>query len=48
MLAINIPDLRRTAGGFHLNGLYRHGFLMAPVLAVEVVQQLGKEMAGKR
>lgn len=44
----NIPVLRRTAGGFHLNGLYRHGFLMAPVLAIELVQQLRKEMVGKR
>lgn len=42
----NIPVLRRTAGGFHLNGLYRHGFLMAVVLALELVQQLRKEMAG--
>jgi glycine oxidase len=31
--ADNLPRLRRQAGVLHLNGLYRHGYLMAPVLA---------------
>ena len=31
--ADNRPRLRLRAGVLHLNGLYRHGYLMAPVLA---------------
>jgi glycine oxidase len=29
----NIPRLTRTGGRLHVNGLYRHGFLLAPALA---------------
>lgn len=29
----NLPRLRRAAGALHVNGLYRHGFLLAPALA---------------
>ncbi|HVN45642.1 MAG TPA: FAD-dependent oxidoreductase [Steroidobacteraceae bacterium] len=29
----NLPRLRRVAGRLYLNGLYRHGFLLAPALA---------------
>lgn len=29
----NLPRLRMVDGVLHLNGLYRHGYLMAPVLA---------------
>lgn len=39
----NIPVLRHVADRFFLNGLYRHGFLMAPALAVELVQRLRKD-----
>jgi glycine oxidase len=29
----NVPRLRRVGGRLHANGLFRHGFLMAPALA---------------
>lgn len=29
----NLPRLRREGGTLHVNGLYRHGFLLAPALA---------------
>jgi len=29
----NIPKLRQDKGRFHVNGLYRHGFLLSPALA---------------
>ena len=29
----NLPRLRREGGALHVNGLYRHGFLLAPALA---------------
>jgi glycine oxidase len=29
----NLPRLRRRGGALHVNGLYRHGFLLAPALA---------------
>lgn len=41
----NIPALRRVRDRIHLNGLYRHGFLMAPVLAQELVQMIESEVA---
>lgn len=41
----NIPAIRRDGGRLHLNGLYRHGFLMAPALAGNLVALLLKEPA---
>ncbi|MGD9917340.1 MAG: FAD-dependent oxidoreductase [Paenirhodobacter sp.] len=41
----NIPEIRREGDRLHLNGLYRHGFLMAPVLALDLVALLQKETA---
>jgi glycine oxidase len=29
----NLPRLRHVGGALHVNGLYRHGFLLAPALA---------------
>ena len=29
----NLPRLRRAGGALYVNGLYRHGFLLAPALA---------------
>ena len=29
----NLPRLLRRDGRWHLNGLYRHGFLLAPAMA---------------
>jgi len=40
----NVPVLRREANRIHLNGLYRHGFLMAPALSLEILQLLKKEI----
>ncbi|ANT63428.1 thiamine biosynthesis protein thio (plasmid) [Salipiger sp. CCB-MM3] len=36
----NLPALRRTPGRIHLNGMYRHGFLMAPVLAEDLADEI--------
>ncbi len=36
----NLPAVRRTAGGLCLNGLFRHGFLLAPALAQEAADLL--------
>ena len=41
----NIPVVRRIGDTFYLNGLYRHGFLMAPVLATDLAIALNKELA---
>lgn len=43
--ADNLPAVRRIAERFHLNGLYRHGFLMAPVLAIELANLIQTEFA---
>jgi glycine oxidase len=40
----NIPAIRREADRLHLNGMYRHGFLMAPVLAEELAGLLTREL----
>lgn len=41
----NIPAIRRIGGRIHVNGMYRHGFLMAPVLAVQLAQMMTEELA---
>ena len=38
--ADNVPRLTHAAGRWHLNGLYRHGFLTAPALAEQLADQL--------
>ena len=43
--ADNTPALRAEGGRLHLNGMYRHGFLMAPILAERLAERLCKEMA---
>lgn len=43
--ADNIPALRQDGDRIHLNGLYRHGFLMAPALAEDLAALLLKEPA---
>lgn len=40
----NIPAIRHQGGRIHINGMYRHGFLMAPVLAERLVIQLQHEV----
>lgn len=41
----NIPALRRDGDRIHVNGMYRHGFLMAPVIAGDLVRMMTKETA---
>jgi glycine oxidase len=41
----NLPAIRQDGDRIHLNGMYRHGFLMAPVLAEELAQMLIQEPA---
>jgi glycine oxidase len=36
----NLPRLRRAGGALHVNGLYRHGFLLAPALARRAAEVL--------
>ena len=43
--ADNIPVLRRDGDRIHVNGMYRHGFLMAPALAGDLVELLKGEMS---
>lgn len=38
--ADNIPTVQHDAGRWHLNGLYRHGFLLAPALAQQLAARL--------
>jgi glycine oxidase len=40
----NLPGIRRDGERLHVNGMYRHGFLMAPALADEVVGILQEEI----
>jgi glycine oxidase len=39
----NLPEIRYENGIFSLNGMYRHGFLLAPVMAEKLMQQLTQE-----
>lgn len=41
----NIPAIRRDGDHIHVNGMYRHGFLMAPVLATALAQMMTEELA---
>ncbi len=41
----NLPALRDDCGHIHLNGLYRHGFLMAPALAEDLADNLADDLA---
>lgn len=38
--ADNIPKIIYENGKFYINGMYRHGFLFAPVLAEQLIQQI--------
>ena len=43
--ADNIPGLRQRGETTHVNGLYRHGFLLAPALAGQLAKQLFQEQS---
>jgi len=36
----NIPDVRRAGDVFYVNGLYRHGYLLAPAMAMKVANMI--------
>lgn len=40
----NIPKIVEQDGHFYVNGMYRHGFLLAPVLATQFIEKI----AGKK
>ncbi len=42
--ANNLPRLTRQGGTLYLNGLYRHGFLLAPAMAAKAAEQLLSEV----
>lgn len=39
----NLPRLTEVNGTFHVNGLYRHGYLLAPAMAAQLAEQLLQE-----
>lgn len=39
----NLPEIRYRDGVFYLNGMFRHGFLLAPIMAEKLIQQLAQE-----
>ena len=41
----NLPRVSEHDGILHVNGLYRHGFLLAPAMAGEVARRLLAEQA---
>jgi len=41
----NLPQVRYENGRFYLNGLYRHGFLLAPIMAEKLMLQLTQEIS---
>ena len=41
----NIPAIRHLEDRIHVNGMYRHGFLMAPILAMKLARMMTKERA---
>ncbi|MGR3379414.1 FAD-dependent oxidoreductase [Salipiger abyssi] len=41
----NLPAIRQIGDRIEVNGMYRHGFLMAPVLATELVEMMNEEMS---
>lgn len=41
----NLPRLLHHDGSLHLNGLYRHGFLLAPAMAAQAADRLTSEIS---
>lgn len=39
----NLPEIQMHNGTFYLNGMYRHGFLLAPAMAEQLMQHLFEE-----
>ena len=40
----NLPQIRQAGGRWHVNGFYRHGFLMAPIMAQQLTDTLIHEV----
>ncbi len=40
--ADNLPRVQRAGGSWHVNGLYRHGFLLAPAMAQLLANQISE------
>ncbi len=43
----NIPAIRREGKVFHINGMYRHGYLLAPALAARIAAALAEAQQGE-
>lgn len=41
----NLPEIHYHNGIFYLNGMYRHGFLLAPMMAEQLMQRLSGEVS---
>ena len=41
----NLPSVHYHHNRFYLNGMYRHGFLLAPSMAEQLIEQLAKEQS---
>jgi glycine oxidase len=41
----NLPEIHYQNDTFYLNGMYRHGFLLAPMLAEQLMQRLSGEQS---
>lgn len=39
----NLPRVTEVGGTFHVNGLYRHGYLLAPAMAAQLTQRFLQE-----
>nr|WP_310618021.1 FAD-dependent oxidoreductase [Pantoea cypripedii] len=39
----NLPEIHYQNDTFYLNGMYRHGFLLAPLMAEQLMQRLSEE-----
>ena len=43
--ADNLPRVQRFDGCWHVNGLFRHGYLLAPAMAQNLTQRITEEVA---
>lgn len=42
--ADNLPRVQRVGGTWHVNGLYRHGYLLAPAMARQLADRITEEI----
>jgi len=42
--ADNLPRVQRVGGCWHVNGLYRHGYLLAPAMAQQLADRITEEV----